>query len=66
LSGWRVLARGKVGQPAFSADGRWVSYLRTEGDGFALYARRIAGGPEVRLLNVPSDLDARWTPIWLP
>jgi Tol biopolymer transport system component len=60
----RVLATGKVAQPSFTADGKWVSYLRPSGDGFKLYARRIVGGPEIQIKNVPSDIDARWTPIW--
>ncbi len=62
----RVIAGGKVAQPAFTPDGRWVSYLRPEGDGFGLFARRVAGGPEVRIDSVPSDIDAQWDPIWMP
>jgi Tol biopolymer transport system component len=61
----RVLASGKLAQPSFTADGRWISYIRPQGDGFAIYARKLSGGPEVRIDNVPPDLDARWKPIWL-
>lgn len=61
----RVLATGKVAQPSFTPNGKWVSYLRPRGDGFQLYARRLSGGTEVTINGVPSDIDARWTPIWI-
>lgn len=61
----RVLATGKVAQPSFTPDGRWVSYMRPEGDGFSLFVRRVSGGREVRLDAVPSDVDARWDPVWI-
>jgi LCP family protein required for cell wall assembly len=65
LSNQRVLATGKLAQPSFTPDGRWVSYVRTDGDRFTLEARTVGGGPEVRVPNVPSDIDARWDPIWI-
>ena len=61
-----VLARGKVAQPAFTPDGQWVSYLRVQGDGFALYVAPAGGGPSIRLDQVPTDVDARWHPVWMP
>lgn len=65
LTGQRVLATGKLAQPSFTRDGKWVSYLRPSGDGFKLYAARTTGGPETAISNVPSDIDARWDPIWI-
>jgi Tol biopolymer transport system component len=65
LTHQRIIASGKVGQPSFTPDGKWVSYLRPSGDGFKLYARKVAGGPEVQISKVPSDLDSRWDPIWI-
>lgn len=65
LAHLRVIASGKVAQPSFTPDGRWVSYIRPQGDGFALFDRKLSGGPEVRLDKVPTDIDARWKPIWI-
>lgn len=60
-----VLASGMVAQPAFTTDGRWVSYLRPEGDAFALYVARASGGPSYRVSSLSNQLDARWRPVWV-
>jgi Tol biopolymer transport system component len=60
-----VLASGQVAQPAFTTDGRWVSYLRPEGDAFALYVVRATGGPSYRVSSLSNQLDARWRPVWV-
>jgi hypothetical protein len=60
-----VLASGAVAQPAFTTDGRWVSYLRPEGDAFALYVVRATGGPSYRVSSLSNQLDARWRPVWV-
>jgi Tol biopolymer transport system component len=59
-----VIARGKVAQPAFTPDGRWISYLAADGDGFALYLAPVSGGRPVRLTELGNGLDARSHPIW--
>jgi LCP family protein required for cell wall assembly len=60
-----VLARGSVAQPSFTSDGRWVSYLRPEGDAFALYVVRATGGPPYRVSSLSNQLDGRWRPVWV-
>lgn len=60
-----VIAQGRVAQPAFSVDGKWVSYLRADGDHFRLYVTPATGGPSVAL-DTGGDLDARWRPVWIP
>ena len=60
-----VLASGEVAQPSFTPDGRWVSYLRPEGDAFALYVVRSTGGPSYRVSSLSNQLDARWRPVWV-
>lgn len=59
-----VLATGQVAQPAFSPDGRWVSYLRAHGDGFDFFLVPSSGGSAHRVDAVPSTIDARWRPVW--
>jgi Tol biopolymer transport system component len=60
-----ALARGAVAQPAFTTDGKWVSYLQPEGDAFALYVVRATGGPSYRVSSLSNQFDARWRPVWV-
>jgi Tol biopolymer transport system component len=62
----KVLARGQIAQPAFTPDGKWVTYLRVDGNGFDMYAIRSTGGSTYKLGQVPADIDARWHPFWMP
>lgn len=59
-----ALASGKVAQPAFSPDGRWVSYLQASGNGFALYVVSVKGGTPVQITQAGSNLDALSRPVW--
>jgi Tol biopolymer transport system component len=62
----RVIASGEVAQPSFTPDGKWISYLRVDGDGFDVYLEPAGGGASIKLDRIDSDLDARWRPMWLP
>jgi len=65
LSDERTIATGHIADPAFSPDGKWVSYLRANGDGFIAEMQPVDGGSERSITGVPSDVDARWTPVWV-
>ncbi|MBV9282233.1 MAG: LCP family protein [Chloroflexi bacterium] len=60
-----VIARGRVAQPAFTPDGKWISYLLADGDGFSLYLAPAGGGPSLKVGEVAGAIDARWHPVWL-
>jgi LCP family protein required for cell wall assembly len=66
LGAERVLASGEVAQPAFTPNGRWISWLHVSGDGFALSTARTSGGPSIEIGAVGSAIDARSRPVWLP
>jgi LCP family protein required for cell wall assembly len=66
LADSRVLATGEVGQPAFSPNGRWVSFLQADGDGFSLEVERSTGGPAATISQVGTGLDASSRPVWGP
>ena len=61
-----AIAGGEVGQPAFSPDGRWVSFLRANGDQFSLYIVPSRGGPAVKIGEAGDNLDATSRPVWAP
>jgi hypothetical protein len=61
-----VLASGQVAQPAFTPDGKWITYLRAQGDGFGLAAVPASGGAAVAISDLGSQIDARWRPMWMP
>lgn len=60
-----VLATGQVGQPAFSPDGRWVSWLHSNGDDFALAMAPAGGGKPIELGAAGTGIDARSRPVWM-
>lgn len=62
----RVLASGEVAQPALTPDGRWVSFLRANGDGFSLEMVPVTGGTPVRINEVGSNMDSLSRPVWAP
>ncbi|HZU13164.1 MAG TPA: LCP family protein [Chloroflexota bacterium] len=62
----RVLATGELAQPAFTPDGREVSYLRVNGDGFTMDIERVGGGGMRVIPVLPSDVDAKSRPVWIP
>lgn len=66
LAGQHILATGHVAQPSFAPNGRWISYLRTDKDGFYAYLVSSRGGPPVRLSDLSASVDARSRPLWLP
>lgn len=66
LRGEHVLATGKVAQPSFSPDGKWVSYLRADGDGFSLWIVSASGGQAFKLSQAGTGLDSLSRPIWFP
>jgi Tol biopolymer transport system component len=55
---------GQVGQPAFSPDGKWVSYVKAAGSGFSLYLERASGGTPMRIDAAGSGIDATTRPVW--
>jgi LCP family protein required for cell wall assembly len=59
-----VIDQGRVAQPAFSPDGKWVSYLKSDGSGFGLYLAKTAGGPGVKISEAGSAIDSTTRPIW--
>jgi Tol biopolymer transport system component len=61
----RVVARGKIAQPAFTPDGRWVSYLQADGSGFSLYLVPVRGGQAFKVAAAGSGLDATSRPVWV-
>jgi TolB protein len=64
LSNQTVLAQGQIAQPAFSPDGRWVSYLQADGDGFSLYMVPAGDGTPERIGEAGSDIDSLSRPVW--
>lgn len=66
LTHQRVLASGQLAQPAFTPDGRQISFLRVNGDGFTMDLERASGGPLRVISALPSDVDARSRPVWIP
>lgn len=60
-----VLARGDVAQPAFTPDGKWVSFLRRAGDSFQLYLEPSRGGALEKVSTVSTHVDAQSRPIWV-
>lgn len=61
-----VVAQGRVAQPAFTPDARWVSYLQADGEGFSLDAVPSSGGAATRIDAVGSDMDSLSRPMWIP
>jgi len=59
-----VVARGAVGQPSFTRDGRWISFLRPQGDAFSLFVVPATGGGEQQISAIPNVIDGRWRPVW--
>lgn len=66
LQGARVIATGRIAQPAFTPNGRSVSYLLADGDGFAIHLEPVQGGPSVTLTEAGTGVDALSRPIWVP
>lgn len=66
LRNQRMVTSGQVAQPAFSPDGRWLSFLRADGDGFSLWLVPVSGGRPVKLTQAGRGLDALSRPIWFP
>lgn len=66
LRGPKVIATGRIAQPAFTPDGRWVSYLLADGDGFSIHLERAGGGPSLTLRQAGTGVDALSRPIWAP
>jgi Tol biopolymer transport system component len=60
----RVIDSGRVAQPAFSPDGRWISYVKADGTGFAIYLERTSGGAAFRVDAAGSGIDATTRPVW--
>jgi Tol biopolymer transport system component len=65
LRGERVIASGEIAQPAFTPDGRWISYLQADGDGFSIYLERSTGSASVKLDGPGNGVDAVSRPIWV-
>lgn len=64
LGAGRTLASGEVAQPAFTPDGKWVSYVAAVGsDDFSLYLVRQGGGRAIRL-DTGAAVDAISRPVW--
>lgn len=59
-----VLDSGKVAQPSFSPDGRWVSYLKYTGSAFQLFVVRSTGGAPRLVPTAGSGIDATVRPVW--
>jgi hypothetical protein len=60
------LVQGEIAQPAFSSDGKWISYLQADGDGFSLSMVPSAGGTPIRVGEAGNDLDSLSRPVWAP
>lgn len=60
----KVLAQGQIAQPAFTPDGRWISYVQADGDGFSLFLVSVNGGTPVRIDEAGSDIDSLSRPMW--
>jgi Tol biopolymer transport system component len=61
-----VIDRGEVAQPAFTPDGRWISYLKADNSGFSLYLAPVNGGRPIKVGQAGSNVDARTRPVWAP
>jgi TolB protein len=61
-----ALVQGRIAQPAFSPDGKWISYLQADGDGFSLYMVPSLGGTPVHISEAGNDVDALSRPVWSP
>jgi hypothetical protein len=59
-----IIDQGQVAQPAFSPDGKWISYLKSDGSGFSLYVARASGGLGVKISEAGSSIDSTTHPIW--
>jgi LCP family protein required for cell wall assembly len=62
----RTLVQGQIAQPAFTPDGRWVSYLQVDGDGFSLFLVPAMGGTPMKIDEAGSDIDSLSRPVWAP
>jgi len=62
----KTILSGEIAQPAFSPDGRWISYLQAEGDGFSIFMKPLRGGPPQKLDQAGTGVDAISRPIWVP
>ena len=59
----RVLFDGQVAQPSFTPDGRWISFLKADGDSFNLYLVPVSGGTPVKI-DTGAAVDATSRPVW--
>jgi LCP family protein required for cell wall assembly len=66
LTAQTLVAQGQIAQPAFSPDGRWISYLQADGDGFSLYMVPATGGTPTRIGEAGVDIDSLSRPTWAP
>lgn len=65
LVDFKVLAGGRVGQPAFTPDGRWVTYLSMDESGnSSINIVSTKGGTPSSLSNVDSGVDVWSHPLW--
>jgi LCP family protein required for cell wall assembly len=65
LRNQKVIQSGEVAQPAFTPDGRWISYLQADGDGFSIYLEPVNGGPAIKLDEAGTGVDAISRPVWV-
>lgn len=66
LAQQRVVAEGELAQPDFTPRGNTISFLRASGDAFTLCLVNPDGSRLKRVPGVPSTVDARWRPVWVP
>lgn len=60
-----VIASGEVAQPAFTPDGKWLSYLRMDANGATLYLAPAGGGPSQALDVMKGRIDPWSHPVWV-
>jgi polyisoprenyl-teichoic acid--peptidoglycan teichoic acid transferase len=59
-----ILATGQIAEPAFTPDGKWVSFIQADGSGFSLYLERSTGGTHFHVAAAGSDIDSTSRPVW--
>jgi LCP family protein required for cell wall assembly len=62
----KTIASGEIAQPTFTPNGRWISYLQADGNGFDIYLMPAQGGPSMRLGEAGTGVDATSRPVWIP